>query len=57
MKPLESDWKKYSALKSEWLERYLQAKNLEMIAILQRQEQSSTQNFWEVKKRIDEEAR
>ena len=52
----ESDWKLLRKLVPGWQERYMDKLNKEYIEILCKECNPST-NFWELKKRIDEETR
>jgi hypothetical protein len=56
-KPLESDWKTFRKLVSEWRERYLQKKNDEIIEILTDESKTPTERFWDAKERMKEEAK
>jgi hypothetical protein len=48
MKPKESDWKKFRNSLDKWRDRYLQRKNEEIRAILQNQDLSETEKFWNI---------
>ena len=52
----ESDWKLLRKLVPGWQERYMDKLSKEYIEILNREYNPST-NFWELKKRIDEDKR
>ena len=52
----ESDWKLLRKLVPGWQERYMDKLNKEYIEILNRECNPST-NFWELKKRLDEDKR
>jgi hypothetical protein len=56
-KPLESDWKIFKKRLPEWRERYLMKKNKEIIGILTDQHKTPTEQFWDAKKKMGEEAR
>ena len=56
-KPLESDWKTFRKRVPEWRERYLSKKNKELAAILSDQKRTPTEQFWDVKKKAEDEAR
>jgi len=56
MKPIESDWKLYSKLIPFWRDRYLQVRNRELTAILSDDGKTPTEQFWQTKERMDEEA-
>ncbi len=53
----ESDWKIFRKRVPEWRERYLQTKNKEIIGILSDKNKTPTEQFWDTKKKMDEEAR
>ena len=55
--PLESDWKVYRKRVSEWRERYVAKKNQEIIGLLTDEGKTPTEQFWEAKRQIEEEAR
>jgi hypothetical protein len=48
MKPKESDWKKFRNSLDKWRERYLKRKNDEIQAILEDNNLSATENFWDI---------
>jgi hypothetical protein len=52
--PDESDWKKFRAIVPNLRERYLRDRNKEFIAILQRESQTPTENFWAAYERMGE---
>ncbi len=54
MKPPESDWKMYRKLLPLWRDRYLQAKNQELISLLSQSGKSPTEQFWEAKTQMSE---
>ena len=56
-KPKESDWKKFSAMVPELRERYLQRKNPEMIAILQDEARTPTEQFWDAEDLVRKQAK
>ena len=53
----ESDWKVFRKRVPEWRERHLQIKNKEIISILTEKNKTSTEQFWDAKKKMDGEAR
>jgi hypothetical protein len=52
----ESDWKIFRKRIPEWRERYLQVKNMEMIGVLTDRNRTPTEQFWDAKEKMDEEA-
>jgi protein-tyrosine phosphatase len=48
MKPKESDWKKFRNSLDKWRERYLKRKNDEIQAILEDNNLSATEKFWDI---------
>ena len=56
-KPKESDWKVFRRRVPEWRERYLSLKNQEIIAILTEKDKTPTEQFWDAKEKMKEEAR
>ena len=56
-KPKESDWKTFRRRVPEWRERYLTTKNKEIIGILTDEHKTPTEQFWDAKERMKEEAR
>ena len=48
MKPKESDWKKFRGSLDKWRERYLKRKNGEIRAILENDDLSETEKFWDI---------
>jgi hypothetical protein len=54
-KPKESDWTTFRAMVPEWRERYLRRCNPELVAILQDESLTPTEQFWNAEKRIGEE--
>lgn len=56
-KPLESDWKTFRKRVPEWRERYLRVKNEEIVAILTDRDRSPTEQFWNAKEKMSDEAR
>lgn len=54
---LESDWKTFRKRVPEWRERYLKTKNQQIVAILTDRDKTPTEQFWDTKKKMDEEAR
>ena len=51
--PKETDWKKFRTIVPELRERYLLARNLELIAILQDESKTPTEQFWSVSERVE----
>ena len=56
-KPLESDWKSFSKHVPEWRERYLTRKNRELVAVLEDSERTSTEQFWDTKQLMKDQAK
>ena len=56
-KPKESDWKIFRKRVPEWRERYLNVKNQEIIAVLTDKNKTPTEQFWDAKEKMKEEAR
>ncbi len=56
-KPLESDWKVYSKRVSEWRDRYLAEKNRQIMAVLSDAGKTPTDQFWDAKEMMENEAR
>lgn len=52
--PAESDWKNFRSIVPELRERYLRARNTELISILQGESLTPTEKFWTASERIDE---
>ena len=48
MKPKESDWKKFRNSLDKWRENYLKRKNEEIRAILEDENRSETEKFWDI---------
>jgi len=55
-KPKESDWKIFRKRVPEWRERYLSEKNKEIISILTDKDKTPTEQFWNAKEKMKEEA-
>lgn len=55
--PIESDWKKFSAMVPELRERYLASRNARLAARLTDPRKSETERFWEVLEEMEKEAR
>ena len=55
-KLLESDWKAYKRLIPSLRDRYLQRKNQKLVAILSQDGKTPTENFWQAKSLMDEQA-
>ncbi|MHA2284188.1 MAG: hypothetical protein ACXAC5_25395 [Promethearchaeota archaeon] len=53
----ESDWKIFRKRIPEWRERYLQRKNKEIISVLTDKNKTSTEQFWDAKEKMEEEAK
>lgn len=53
---MESDWKIFRKRVPEWRERYLATKNQEIIRILTAEITTATEQFWNAKHRMEEEA-
>lgn len=47
-KPLEKDWKTFKVMAPELRERYLRARNEELLSILTNEQLSETERFWDV---------
>ncbi len=56
-KPLESDWKCFSKHVPEWRERYLSRKNRELVAVLEDSKRTPTEQFWDTKQLMKEQAK
>lgn len=56
-KPLESDWKSFSKHVPEWRERYLTRKNRELVAVLEDSERTPTEQFWDTKQLMKDQAK
>jgi len=56
-KPKESDWKLFRKRVPEWRERYLTTKNKEIIDLLSDEAKTPTEQFWNAKKEMDEQAK
>ena len=54
---MESDWIIFRRQVPEWRERYLRMKNREIAATLADESRSPTEQFWEAKKKMEQEAR
>ena len=52
--PAESDWKKFRSIVPELRERYLRARNTELIAIFQSESLTPTEKFWTASERMEE---
>jgi hypothetical protein len=52
--PAESDWKKFRTIVPELRERYLCARNTELIAIFQGESSTPTEKFWTASERMEE---
>ncbi len=55
--PLESDWKVYSKRIAVWRDRYLARRNAEILAIFTDEARTPSEQFWDTKEEMDEEAR
>lgn len=55
--PLESDWKIFRKRIPEWRDRYLHRANSDIIAVLNNNNGTPTERFWNAKERMDEEAK
>ena len=55
-RPKESDWKAYSSLVPVARERYLAKVNASLVQLLQSEDRTETESFWDAEQRIDEEA-
>jgi len=56
-KPLESDWKSFSKHVPNWRERYLSRKNKEIVAMLEDSRKTPTEQFWDTKQFMKDEAK
>ena len=56
-KPLESDWKVFRKYVPEWRERYLKQKNVEISAVLDDSGKTPTDQFWDAKQMMKDEAK
>ena len=56
MKPMESDWKKFSAMIPVLRERYLSAKNAQVVSRLTDSTKSETERFWKAHDEMEKEA-
>lgn len=56
-KPLESDWKTFSKRLCEWRERYLEAKNQEILKVLVDEARTPTERFWDTYNMMRSEGR
>ncbi len=52
--PAESDWKNFRSIVPELRERYLRARNIELISILQGESLTPTEKFWTATERMEE---
>lgn len=52
----ESDWRLFQKRVPEWRERYLQAKNQEILTLLTDEKATPTERFWNTKHRLESEA-
>jgi protein-tyrosine phosphatase len=52
----ESDWKIFRKRVPEWRERYLQITNKQIISVLSDNNKTPTEQFWDAKKKMEEEA-
>jgi hypothetical protein len=52
--PSEADWKNYKSIVYELRERYLNERNKEVAAILNRDSNTPTENFWDANERMRE---
>lgn len=52
----KADWKTYREHVEGWRERYLERKNREIVAILEDDERTETESFWDAKEKMKEEA-
>jgi hypothetical protein len=52
--PTESDWKKFRSIVPVLRERYLQARNTELVAIFEGESLTPTEKFWAASERIEE---
>jgi hypothetical protein len=53
----KSDWKIFRKRVPEWRERYLQRKNKEIIGVLADKNKTPTEQFWDAKEKMEEEAK
>ena len=56
-KPKETDWRRFRDLAPELRERYLQARNEELVSVLGDSGLSQTEGFWKIEKRTREIAK
>ena len=56
-KPLETDWKSFSKHVPNWRERYLSRKNKEIVAMLENNKKTPTEQFWDTKQFMKDEAK
>ena len=56
-KPLESDWKTFRKRVPEWRERYLEAQNQRLAALLVERRNTPTERFWNAEKEMKAVAR
>jgi hypothetical protein len=52
--PAESDWKMFRSIVPALRERYLRARNTELMAVFQSESLTPTEQFWKVNKRMEE---
>ena len=52
--PEESDWKMFRSIVPELRERYLRARNTELMAIFQSESLTLTEKFWTASERMEE---
>jgi len=52
---MERDWKAYSWMVSGLRERYPKEKNAEIVRILEAEDKSQTERFWDVRDKIEQE--
>lgn len=52
----ESDWKTFRRRVPEWRDRFLKAKNEEIVHLLTDDRKTPTERFWDAKQRMDEDA-
>ena len=52
--PSEADWKNYKAIVHGLRERYLSNRNEEVVAILNRDSNTPTENFWDAREKMRE---
>ena len=55
--PKESDWKFFWKCVPGWRERYLRAKNQEIVGLLTDEGKTPTEQFWGAQEKIKDEAR